>query len=106
MNRKEYSTVVALALVAGLAGGLFAGRFLADEPAIAQQRNKVVNSEEFLLVDRFGKTRAGLGLDSKTGEVGLILLNKDGTRNLYLTPDDNKVLQLKDKEGRVLWSAP
>ncbi len=105
MNRKEYGTVVLLALMAGLAGGLFAGRFLAGEPAMAQQRHKVVNSEEFLLVDRFGRTRAGLGLDPK-GEVGLILLNKDGSRNLYLSPDENKVLQLKDKGGNVLWSAP
>jgi hypothetical protein len=105
MNRKEYGTVAALALMAGLAGGLLAGRVFVDEPAMAQQRHKVVNSEEFLLVDRFGKTRAGLGLDPK-GEVGLILLNKDGSRNLYLSPDENNVLQLKDKEGRVLWSAP
>lgn len=105
MNRKEYGTVVALALMAGLTGGLLSGHFFADEPAIAQQRHKVVNSEEFLLVDRFGRTRAGLGLDSK-GEVGLILLNKEGNRNLYLSPDENNVLQLKDKEGKVLWSAP
>jgi hypothetical protein len=105
MNRKEYGTVAALALMAGLAGGLLAERFFVDEPAMAQQRHKVVNSEEFLLVDRFGKTRAGLGLDSK-GEVGLILLNKDGSRNLYLSPDENHVLQLKDKEGKVLWSTP
>ena len=105
MNRKEYGMVVALALMAGLAGGLLSGHFFAGEPAIAQQRSKVVNSEEFLLVDRFGRTRAGLGLDSK-GEVGLILLNKEGNKNLYLSPDENKVLQLKDKDGKVLWSAP
>lgn len=105
MRRNELAAVLAMALVGGFLGGLFAERFLNVEPAQAQQRMKVVNSEEFLLVDKFGRTRAGLGLDSN-GEVGLVLLGKDGNRSLHLTPDEPQALKVKDKTGKVLWAAP
>lgn len=105
MNRKEFAAVLAVALVGGFLGGLCADRFLSVEPALAQQRMKVVNSEEFLLVDKFGRTRAGLGLDAN-GEVGLVLLGKDGNRSLHFTPDEPQALKLKDKTGKNLWAAP
>lgn len=105
MTRNEFAAVLAVALVGGFLGGLLSDRILGGDPALAQQRMKVVNSEEFLLVDKFGRTRAGLGLDPN-GEVGLVLLGKDGNRSLHFTPDEPQALKLKDKAGKVLWAAP
>ncbi len=81
------------------------GRLVTDDPVWAQQRHKVVNSEEFLLVDRAGKTRGGLGL-GPDGGVGLILTDKEGTKTLYISPDEPQVLRLTDKTGKTLWAAP
>jgi len=105
MERKEFAAVLAVALVGGFLGGLWSDRFLSHDAALAQQRMKVVNSEEFLLVDKFGRTRAGLGLDPN-GEVGLVLLGKDGNRSLHLTPDEPQALKVKDKAGKIIWAAP
>jgi hypothetical protein len=105
MNRRQYVLLVVVTAVAGLVGGLLSDRFLSGAPALAQQRLKVVNAEEFLLVDRFGRTRAGLGLDPD-GDLGLVLLGKDGNKKLYLSPDERQALRLMDKDGKVLWAAP
>lgn len=105
MNRREFWTVLGAAVIAGFLGGAAAGWLTAAEVALAQQRMKVVNSEEFLLVDKFGRTRAGLGLDPN-GEVGFVLLGKDGSRSLHLTPDEPQPVKLKDKAGKVLWALP
>ena len=43
-----------------------------------------MNAEEFLLLDTTGKARAGLGLD-KNGEVGLVMVSRDGNRKLSLS---------------------
>lgn len=105
MNRNELAAMLALALVGGFVGGLCSDRLLGAAPALAQQRMKVVNSEEFLLVDKFGRTRAGLGLDAN-GEVGFVLLGKEGNRSLHFTPDEPQAIKLKDKAGKILWAAP
>lgn len=105
MTRREVWAVMGAAMAAGFLGGAAAGWLTAGEVALAQQRMKVVNSEEFLLVDKFGRTRAGLGLDAN-GEVGLVLLGKEGTRSLHLTPDEPQAVKLKDKAGKVLWAMP
>jgi hypothetical protein len=86
-------------------GGAISERFFATGLALAQQKLNSVNGEEFLLVDRSGKPRAGLGLDAK-GEVGLVLISKDGSKSLSLSPDDRQVVKLVDNGNRVLWSLP
>ncbi len=105
MPRAYFAVMLAAAALAGFLGGLLAVLWFPDPSAFAQQRFKAVNSEEFLLVDAFGKTRAGLGLDQK-GELGFVLVSKDGAKTLYLSPDDTPAIRLKDKTGRVLWAAP
>jgi hypothetical protein len=105
MDRKELGLLAAVAIGAGFLGGVFSNWLTADAPALAQQRMKVVNSEEFLLVDKFGRTRGGFGLD-QNGEVGLVLLGKDGSRSLHLTPDEPQAVKLKDKTGKTLWAVP
>ena len=64
-----------------------------------------MNAEEFLLLDTSGKTRAGLGLD-KNGEVGLVLMSRDGNRKLTLSPDNRLAVELSDQNGHILCSAP
>ena len=93
------------AFLGGLVGGATSERFFATGLAIAQQKSNGVNAEEFLLLDRSGKPRAGLGLDPN-GEVGLVLVSKDGSKKLSLSPDDRLAVKLTDKDGRVLWAAP
>lgn len=105
MNKLQYGTMLGAAMLAGLVGGLLSGRWAADEPVWAQQHNRVVNSEEFLLVDKAGKTRGGLGLGADGG-VGLILTDKEGSKTLYISPDEPQILRLSDKTGKTLWAAP
>ncbi len=105
MTRKEYALVLLTATISGLIGGVVAERLFATGIAVAEQKAHAVNAEEFLLVDSNGKARAGLGLDAQ-GEVGFVLISRDGGKTLYLTPDDPLALKLVDKSGRVLWAAP
>jgi hypothetical protein len=93
------------ALLAGLAGGFLSDRLFSTESVWAQHRNKVVNSEEYLLVDQAGKTRGGLGL-GPDGSVGLILRDKEGNKTLYISPDEPQVLRLTDNAGKTIWVLP
>jgi hypothetical protein len=107
MTQRQYAMVIVIAAASGLLGGAVADWLLTSAPAWAQQRSRVKSlvTEELLLIDRSGRTRAGLGLDAN-GELGFVLTDKTGTRNIYLSPDESQSLRLRDKEGRVLWGAP
>jgi len=105
MTRKQYWTVLFLASASGLVGGFLSERLIPTDSVWAQHRQKVVNSEEFLLVDKAGKTRGGLGL-GRDGGVGLILTGKDGTKILYISPDEPQVIRLSDNAGKTLWALP
>ena len=104
MSRWQFWFLVVVTFVGGITGGAFSGWWLAPSPVKAQKVN-VMNAEEFVLLDTSGKARAGLGLD-KNGEVGLVLMSRDGNRKLALSPDDRFAVKLSDQSGRVLWSAP
>lgn len=92
------------AFLCGTAGGVLSTQLLSPRSADAQKPNGV-HAEEFLLLDAKGKARAGLGLDAN-GEVGLVLMSKDGNRTLTLSPDDPSVIKLVERGGRILWGAP
>ena len=104
MSRRRFGLLVIVAFVGGLTGGVLSGWWLAPSPVNAQKVNGI-NAEEFLLLDTTGKARAGLGLD-KNGEVGLVLMSRDGNRKLALSPDDRFAVKLSDQSGHILWSAP
>jgi hypothetical protein len=104
VSRWHFGFLVIVTFVGSITGGAFSGWWLAPSPVKAQKTN-VMNAEEFLLRDTSGKARAGLGLD-KNGEVGLVLISRDGNRKLALSPDDQFAMKLSDQSGRVLWSAP
>ncbi|MBK9306525.1 MAG: hypothetical protein IPM58_05380 [Nitrospira sp.] len=101
---KQMWLLCAAAFIGGVLGGVLSTQFLFPGLADAQKSNGV-NAEEFLLLDRQGNARAGIGLDAN-GEVGLVLRSKDGERTLTLSPDEPSVIQLVDRGGRVLWGAP
>jgi hypothetical protein len=104
VSRWHYGFLVIVTFVGSIVGGVLSGWWLAPSPVKAQKVNGM-NAEEFLLLDTNGKARAGLGLD-KNGEVGLVMVSRDGNRKLYLSPDDRSAVKLSDQSGRVLWSAP
>ena len=101
---KQMWLLCAAAFLGGIFGGVFSIQFLLPKSAEAQKSNGV-NAEEFLLLDRQGNARAGLGLDA-SGEVGLVLRSKDGERTLTLSPDEPSVIKLVDRGGRILWGVP
>jgi len=104
VSRSHFGFLVVVTFVGSIIGGAVSGWWLAPSPVKAQKANGV-NAEEFLLLDSTGKARAGLGLD-KNGEVGLVLMSRDGNRKLALSPDERFAVKLSDQTGRVLWSAP
>ena len=104
MSRWHYGFLVIVTFIGSITGGALSGWWLAPSSATAQKTNGV-NAEEFLLLDASGKARAGLGLD-KNGEVGLVMVSRDGNRKLSLSPDDLIAVKLSDQSGRILWSAP
>ena len=104
MSRWHYGFLVIVTFIGSMTGGVLSGWWLTPSPVTAQKSNGM-NAEEFLLMDATGKARAGLGLD-KNGEVGLVMVSRDGNRKLALSPDDRLVVKLSDQSGRVLWSVP
>ena len=64
MATKQYSLMIAIALIAGLVGGVVSSQFIGGQPAFARKTayfKKVIEAEELRLVDKNGKTRAFLG---------------------------------------------
>jgi hypothetical protein len=104
VSRWHYGFLVIVTFIGSMTGGVLSGWWLTPSPVTAQKSNGM-NAEEFLLLDATGKARAGLGLD-KNGEVGLVMVSRDGNRKLSLSPDDRVVVKLSDQSGRILWSAP
>ena len=105
MTRLQYAILLATMILSGFLGGAMSERLFSGGITGAEAKTNGVSAEEFLLLDKDGKARAGLGLDAN-GEVGLVLTSKDGSRRLYLSPDGRVALKLADRSGAVIWSAP
>src|SRR3990167_901192 len=101
MTRLQYAILVAAMMLSGFPGGAMSERLFPGGIAGAESKTNGVSAEEFLLLDKNGKARAGLGLDG-AGEVSLVLTNKDGSRRLYLSPDDRSALKLVYRNGKVI----
>ncbi len=101
---KQMIVLCVAAFLGGIVGGVLSTQLLSPTLVSAQKANGV-HAEEFLLLDAKGKARAGLGLDAN-GEVGLVLMSKDGNRTLTLSPDDPSIIKLVERGGRILWGAP
>ncbi len=104
MTHKQMFLLCVVTLIGGIVGGGVSYQLFSSTSVHAQNPNGV-HAEEFLLLDAKGRARAGLGLDAN-GELGLVLRSKDGNRTLTLSPDEHSVITLRERGGRILWSAP
>ncbi len=80
MNRKQFVLTLLVAVISGFLGGALSVWFLMPQSVLAQDEpQKVIEAEEFRLVDSGGTTRATLGLGRFLRDsVGLYLFNEDG----------------------------
>jgi hypothetical protein len=127
MSKKQYSLMIVLALVAGLVGGVVSSQFLMGQPAFAEKKakpQKVIEAQEFRLVDKDGKTRAFLGINRGQprfelhGKRGFPLAvlglsssmteqeRMEGERSLRHPRRPIVSLVLRNERGKVIWRAP
>ena len=86
MSKKQIFIIALLARVGGLIGGVISSRFLMGKPAIVEKTSeplKVVEAEEFRLVDGGGGLRGLLALD-KAGNSVLKLMNRKGELQFHI----------------------
>jgi hypothetical protein len=103
MVQQGSGSVVVLALVAGLIGGVVGNQVLTTNPVVAQDaapRAQVVTVHKLIVTDKEGRARAQLAV-SDGGEPRLDLTDKGGTSlvSLALTEEGGAELQLKGKDG-------
>lgn len=98
MNKKRYTLILLLAVIAGLLGGVISSSFTRLLPHHA----KVIKAERFVVVDEDGQTRAKLALKHKTKPC-LSLLDRDGQTRVELSVrwDGETALTFMDKDRRT-----
>ena len=117
MNRKEYFSILALAVLAGLVGGAVSIWAFMEDSVFAQktiQPSKSIRAERFEVMDSDGKLRIALGLlpldTAPQGSPSLRLFGKDGKLRAVLdlapTLNDLPGMAFYDKDGNVVWSTP
>ena len=87
MNKKQYSLTVALALIAGLVGGMVSSQFFAGQPVFAEKKaphEKVVRAEKFEVVNGEGEVLARLRQDAGVG-VALEFVDTGGAKYMELS---------------------
>lgn len=105
MNKRQYSLLLMLALGAGLVGGMVSSQFLMRQPVFAEEKTepmKVIEAQEFRLVDEKGKSRARLGFMPQTKQPGLWLQDEQGKDRISLGLSPEPGLYLADSFGRVV----
>jgi len=104
MNKRQYAVMLALAVVAGLLGGMVSNFLFVGTPVFAQktpQVAEVIRAGRFEVVDKDGKVRALLSLVD--GEPGLLLRDKDGKGGVGLAlggAGRGSGLSFRDKDGK------
>jgi hypothetical protein len=104
MGRAQFAVVLVVVAVGGLVGGALSDR-LKGRPVYAQEggaAGKVVETQEFRIVDAEGRTRAVVGLDAD-GISGLTLIDAAGQVRCSLgyLAGGTSALALTDTEGKV-----
>ena len=87
MNRRQYSQIVILALIAGLVGGIVSNQFLMGQPFLPEKnglQEKVIRAESFEVVDQEGEVLARLRQDAGIG-AALEFVDGDGTTYMELS---------------------
>ena len=88
MSQKQFSLTLLLAVISAFLGGTLGVWFLMPQSVLAQGE-KVIEAQEFRIVDSGGTTRATLGLNFASNErrVGLHLFDQDGKVRVELEHD-------------------
>ena len=97
--------VVAVALAAGLVGGMLT-RYLAPPPVFAQTQTPVTNeirARSFVLVDQFNEAVGTFTSEPLPGRA-LRQFQTPGDQGFQLTTPQARIV-LRDANGRELWSA-
>ena len=103
MSKKQYSFIVVLAFVGGLVGGVVSNQLLLSQPAHAEKKaqpSKVIEAEEFRVVDKDGRKRAQLML-TELDSPALIFSDENELIRLQmqLVPKGFPVLWFRDANG-------
>ena len=103
MSKRQYSLIVVLALFGGLVGGVVSSQLLLGQPAHAEKKAKplkVIEAEEFRVVDKDGRKRAQLRV-TDLGSPALILRDENELIRLQmqLVPKGLPVLWFRDANG-------
>jgi len=109
MNRKQYSLLVVLALVAGLVGGIVASRLFTNQPVFAKEVTsksteispelRVIMAKEIMLLGLDRKPRIRLMVD-QNGEPGLHFYDEKGIyRAGFSVGAGTPALTMYDKNG-------
>ena len=132
MSKRQYVLMLVVALIAGLMGGVVSSQYLVGQTAFARKKEpprKVIEAQEFRLVDKDGKTRAFLGFGHNPtnrkqprfelhGKAGFPLAvlgvsshmteqeRMEGERSLRHPRRPIFSLVLLNEMGKVIWRAP
>ena len=103
MSKKQYSLMVVVAFVGGLMGGVLSSQLLMGQPAHADNKakaQKIIEAEEFRVVDKDGRKRAQLML-TDLGSPALLLRDENEVIRLHvqLVPKGFPVLWFRDANG-------
>lgn len=103
MNKKQFSLLLMLSLLAGLVGGMLTSQFFLGTPVLAEKKvgaQNVVVAEEFRLVDKEDKILSTWGMYA--GGPGIVLFGKNGQFRAVFSltsPDEGPILTFADNKG-------
>ena len=111
MQRRDEWKMVAVALTAGVLGGLISSHVAAIPPVSAEKAApaaKVVSAESVFIVDQQGKVRAALSLSPDNGHPALVFLDQQGKARLRvgLLSDGRPAAYVDGKDGAPYWYEP
>jgi hypothetical protein len=101
MSKKQYSLLVIMAVVAGLAGGVVSSQFVSGQTVFAEKETKpqkVVEAEELRLVDKKGEIHATFKVNNETGTAELRLVDSKDGGSLSLMPG---LVWLQNRENTI-----
>ncbi len=103
MNKKQFSLLLMLSLLAGLVGGMLTSQFFLGTPVLAEKKvgaQNIVVAEEFRLVDKEDKILSTWGMYA--GGPGIVLFGKNGQFRAVFSltsPDEGPILTFADNKG-------
>ena len=103
MNKKQFSLLLMLSLLAGLLGGMLTSQFFLGTPVLAEKKvgaQNIIVAEEFRLVDKEDNILSTWGMYA--GGPGIVLFGKNGQFRAVFSltsPDEGPILTFADNKG-------